>query len=88
MVKAREHLRHVSIHKVCIGGRMADLSNTEVQSLARAVGLEIEEPLLSEVAYNLNALRELIEEVSLPALDQVEPLPIILPDGRSRHEHG
>ena len=67
---------------------MADLSNTEVQSLARAVGLEIEEPLLSEVAYNLNALRELIEEVSLPALDQVEPLPIILPDGRSRHEHG
>jgi hypothetical protein len=88
MVKAREHLRQVSIHKVCIGGRMADLSNTEVQSLSRAVGLEIEEPLLSEVAYNLNALRELIEEVSLPALDQVEPLPIILPDGRSRHEHG
>jgi hypothetical protein len=88
MVKAREHLRQVSIHKVCIGDRMADLSNTEVQSLSRAVGLEIEEPLLSEVAYNLNALRELIEEVSLPALDQVEPLPIILPDGRSRHEHG
>ena len=67
---------------------MPDLSNTEVQSLSRAVGLEIEEPLLSEVAYNLNALRELIEEVSLPALDQIEPLPIILPDGRSHHEHG
>lgn len=67
---------------------MTDLSNTEVKSLARAVGLEIEEPLLTEVAYNLNALRELIEEVSSRALDHVEPLPIILPDGGSHHEHG
>jgi hypothetical protein len=68
--------------------RMADLSNAEVKSLARAVGLEIEEPLLTEVAYNLNALRELIDEVHSPALDQVEPLPILSPDGRSPHEHG
>ena len=67
---------------------MTDLSNTEVKSLARAVGLEIEEPLLTEVAHNLNALRELIDEVSPAALDQIEPLPIILPDGRSHYEHG
>ena len=67
---------------------MTDLSNTEVKSLSRAVGLEIEEPLLTEVAHNLNALRELIDEVSPAALDQIEPLPIIVPDGRSRHEHG
>jgi hypothetical protein len=67
---------------------MADLSNAEVKSLARAVGLDIEEPLLTEVAFNLNALRELIEEVNPPTLDQVEPLPIIPPQERSPHEHG
>jgi hypothetical protein len=67
---------------------MADLSNAEVKNLARAVGLEVEEPLLTEVAYNLNALKELIDGVNPPALDQVEPLPIIPPDERSPHEHG
>lgn len=67
---------------------MADLSNAEVKSLARAVGLEIEEPLLTEVAFNLNALRELIDAVNPPALDQVEPLPIIPPQERSQHEQG
>ncbi|HZC00369.1 MAG TPA: hypothetical protein VE844_03095 [Gammaproteobacteria bacterium] len=67
---------------------MADLSNAEVKSLARAAGLEIDEPLLSEVTYNLNALRELIDGVSPPGLDQVEPLPVIPPHERSPHEHG
>ena len=67
---------------------MADLSTAEVKSLARAVGLEIDEPLLSEVTYNLNALRELIDGVSPPGLDQVEPLPVIPPHERSPHEHG
>ena len=65
---------------------MADLSNAEVKTLGRAVGLEIEEPLLTQVAYNLNALRELIDEVSPPELDQVEPLPIIAAQERSSHE--
>ena len=67
---------------------MADLSNAEVQSLAHAVGLDIAEPLLTEVAYNLNALRELLDAVNPPALDQVEPLPIIYAAGGSSHEHG
>jgi hypothetical protein len=67
---------------------MADLSNAEIQSLARAAGLEIEEPLLTEVALNLNALRELIDEVNPPELDQLEPLPIIPPHERSPHEQG
>jgi len=61
---------------------MADLSKEDVKSLGRAVGLEIEEPLLTEVAYNLNALRELLESVNPPGLDQVEPLPIIPPHER------
>jgi hypothetical protein len=65
---------------------MADLSPAEVKSLGQAVGLELEEPLLTEVTYNLNALRELIDDVNPPELDQVEPLPIIPPHERSSHE--
>jgi hypothetical protein len=67
---------------------MADLSQAEIKSLGRAVGLEIEEPLLTEVAYNLNALRDLVDEAQAPELDQVEPLPIIPPQERSPHEQG
>lgn len=64
---------------------MADLSTTDIKSLGRAVGLELEEPLLTEVTYNLNALRELLDDVHPSALDQVEPLPIIPPHERSPH---
>ena len=65
---------------------MTDLSKVDIKSLGRAVGLELEEPLLTEVTYNLNALRELIDNVNPSALDQVEPLPIIPPHERSPHE--
>jgi hypothetical protein len=64
---------------------MTDLSKVDIKSLGRAVGLELEEPLLTEVTYNLNALRELIDNVNPSALDQVEPLPIIPPHERSPH---
>lgn len=67
---------------------MADLSKADVASLGRAVGLDIVEPLLTEVTYNLNALRELLEEVNPPGLDQVEPLPIIPPHERSCYAEG
>jgi hypothetical protein len=65
---------------------MADLTQSEVKNLGRAAGLELEEPLLTEVAYNLNALGELLDDVNPPGLDQVEPLPIITPHERSSHE--
>ena len=65
---------------------MADLSQDEVKSLGRAVGLDIAAPLLTEVTYNLNALRDLLESVSPAGLDQVEPLPIIPPHERTWHE--
>ena len=67
---------------------MADLSKDEVQSLGRAVGLDIDDPLLTEVAYNLNALRELLESVNPPGLDQAEPLPIVPPHERTSHAQG
>jgi hypothetical protein len=62
---------------------MVDLSTEEIRSLGRAVGLEIPAPLLTEVSYYLNALRELLEEVNPPGIAQVEPLPIIPPHERS-----
>lgn len=58
---------------------MIDLSNQEVQALGRAVGLNIQEPELSQVTYSLNAILELMEEIDVPELNSVEPLPIILP---------
>lgn len=67
---------------------MADLSRDEVKSLGRAVGLDIAEPLLTEVTYNLNALKDLLESVDPPGRDQVEPLPIVPPHERSWHEQG
>ena len=65
---------------------MADLSPDEVKSLGRAVGLDIAEPLLTEVTHNLNALKDLLESVTPPGLDQVEPLPIVPPHERTWHE--
>jgi hypothetical protein len=67
---------------------MADLSKDEVKSLGRAVGLDIDDPLLTEVTYNLNALRELLESVNPPGLDQAEPLPIVPPHERTSHAQG
>jgi hypothetical protein len=61
---------------------MADLSKDDIKSLGRAVGIELDEPLLTEVTYNLNALRDLLDEVNPSGLDRVEPLPIVPPHER------
>ncbi len=60
---------------------MADLTKDEVRALGHAVGLEIQDPELTEVAYSLNALLEALDEINPPGLDEVQPLPIILPPG-------
>ena len=57
---------------------MADLSNSDVQALGRAVGLNIQEPDLTQVAHSLNAILELMEEIDVPGLNAVEPLPITM----------
>jgi hypothetical protein len=67
---------------------MPDLSTEEVKSLTRVAGLDIAEPLLTELTYNLNALRDALEGLNPPGLDEVEPLPIIPPHERSWHEQG
>ena len=58
---------------------MADLTKEEVVALGHAVGLEIQDPELTEVTYSLNAILEALDQINPPGLDDVEPLPIILP---------
>ena len=58
---------------------MADLSKEDIQALGRAAGLDIQDPELTEVMYSLNALLESLDAINPPGLEEVEPLPIILP---------
>ena len=58
---------------------MADLTKDEIRAMGHAVGLEIEDPELTEVMYSLNALLEALDEINPPGLEDVEPLPIIIP---------
>jgi Asp-tRNA(Asn)/Glu-tRNA(Gln) amidotransferase C subunit len=58
---------------------MAELTKIEIRALARAVGLEIDEPDLTAVSYQLNAMLEAMESIQEPGLGEVEPLPIIVP---------
>jgi len=58
---------------------MADLSREDIQALGRAAGLDIQEPELTEVMHSLNALLESLDAINPPGLEEVEPLPIILP---------
>ena len=58
-----------------------DLTNPEVKALGRAVGLDIQEPELTEVAHSLNAILEMMDEIDLPGVNAVEPLPLILAQG-------
>ena len=62
------------------GAKMAELTNEEIKALARAVNLEIKEPELTHVAYSLNAMLEAMDNIDIPGLNSVEPLPIILPE--------
>ena len=58
---------------------MADLTQDEIRAMGHAVGLEIEEPELTEVMHSLNAILQALDEINPPGLDDIEPLPIILP---------
>jgi Asp-tRNA(Asn)/Glu-tRNA(Gln) amidotransferase C subunit len=60
---------------------MAELSNEDIKALGRAVNLGIQEPELTQVAYSLNAILEGMDQIDIPGLNSVEPLPIILPEG-------
>tara|TARA_B100001013_G_C24543861_1_gene415755 strand:- start:453 stop:641 length:189 start_codon:yes stop_codon:yes gene_type:complete len=58
---------------------MTDLSKDDVKAMGKAVGLDIQDTDLSEVTEVLNAIIESIDDIDVPGLESVEPLPIILP---------
>jgi Asp-tRNA(Asn)/Glu-tRNA(Gln) amidotransferase C subunit len=58
---------------------MTDLSKKDVKAMGKAVGLDINDPDLSEVAEVLNAIIESVDELNPPGLETVEPLPVVLP---------
>lgn len=59
---------------------MAELSNEQIQALGVAANLDIQEPELTQVAYSLNAILLGMDEIDIPGLNAVEPLPIIQPN--------
>lgn len=58
---------------------MPDLSNEEIRALGKSVGLDIQEPELTQVGYSLNAILEAMASIDAPGANAVEPLPLILP---------
>ena len=54
---------------------MADLTPQEVQTLAKAAGVNVLEEDLVEITHRLNVLITGIESFSHPDLDKVDPLP-------------
>ena len=58
---------------------MADLTDSDILALAKASGITIHARLLPEVGYSLNGLLEALSNIDVPGIDEVEPLPIVLP---------
>jgi hypothetical protein len=58
---------------------MADLTDMEILTLAKAAGVSIPPELLTEVGYNLNGLLETLSRIEVPGLDEIEALPILMP---------
>ena len=65
---------------------MADLSNEEIHALGRSVGLDIQEPELTQVGYSLNAILDAMANIEVPGANGVEPLPLILPNTEAEDE--
>ena len=63
---------------------MVDLTKDEVRVLGHAVGLEIQDPELTEVTYSLNALLQALDAINPPGLEHIEPLTMFLPDTSAR----
>ena len=55
---------------------MADLTEEQIKALGVAAGVDIPEKDLAEVSYSLNALLEGLDEIQVPGLEDVEPLPV------------
>ena len=64
---------------------MVDLTDTEILALAQAASVSIPPELVAEVGYSLNGLLEALENADVPGLEEIEPLPIIIPPSPPRN---
>lgn len=56
---------------------MADLNNAEIQTLAKAVGLALSEPELTQVTHSLNAMLEEMEGINSPGFNLEEYVAVV-----------
>ena len=55
---------------------MAELSREQVLALARAVGIDLDDPELTEVAHHVSAVLAAMDAIDEPDLHVVEPMPM------------
>ena len=58
---------------------MSDLNNDEIQALAKAVGLTLREPELSQVTHSLNAMLDEMAAIDPPGFNLEEYVAVTLP---------
>lgn len=58
---------------------MADLNNEEIQALAKAVGLTLSEPELSQVTHSLNAMLEEMAAINPAGFNLEEYVAVVQP---------
>ena len=58
---------------------MSDLNNEEIQALAKAVGLDLQEPELTQVTHSLNAMLEEMAAIDPPGFNLEEYVAVTLP---------
>ena len=58
---------------------MEDLTHEEIKTLAKAANITIPDELVAEIGYSLNGLLQALNEIDLPGIAEVEPLPIVIP---------
>ncbi len=58
---------------------MSDLNNGEIQALAKAVGLSLQEPELTQVAHSLNAMLEAMAAINPPGFNLEEYVAVAQP---------
>ncbi len=56
---------------------MADLNNDEIQVLAKAVGLTLSEPELTQVTHSLNAMLEEMDGINPPGFNLEEYVAVV-----------
>ena len=60
-------------------GAMPDLNNDEIQALAKAVGLTLSEPELSQVTHSLNAMLGEMADINPPGFNLEEYVAVTQP---------